>query len=115
MTNHNDCSHPATKAARAICRRDRRSAEIAGAAVEAASVASCLEALGTWNRWYLIEKTTGYPARETEITDLARAHSDLLGQGYTCTRIVWDADDHDVARYFQHMTNDTMSARLELR
>lgn len=32
-TSHADCDHAKTKAARAICRRDRRSAEIAGDAV----------------------------------------------------------------------------------
>lgn len=44
MTTHTNCTHPATKAARAACRRDKASADIAGAAVARAKAAGFVPA-----------------------------------------------------------------------
>ncbi len=99
-TAHAECGHPSTKLARATCRRHK-------ADVPTVTIA-------TATMWVLIETTKGYTPRRTEDVMPSEVHRDLLGQGYTCQRIVWDANDLEIALYFQHKTNDTMSAVLRL-
>lgn len=100
MTNHNDCSHPRTKTARATCRKQQAD-NVHG--VDGGTVP------------VLVEITTGGRDRVTVVRDAALTHHDLIGMGYTCTRIVWGANEDAICTFFQHKINDTMSARIEMR
>lgn len=100
MTNHDSCSHPRTKTARATCRRHQ---------------ADNVHGTDGGTTWVLVELVTGGKDRVTVVRDYSITHSSLVGMGYTCSRIVWGSDDEPICAFFQHKINDTMSARLELR